>query len=316
MVLALLLALMLPFRIDSGPYTGAFRLAADGAVNWYFATTALLRLRQLPEPQTREYLDAYLAHLDPNDGITDVLPLPAGTFAPVAPDSEDAYAATFIALAVRYRRDAHDEAWWKHNAAKLSEIAYAKLLTQVKPDGLIRASRTDPTGYLMDNAEDYDGLRSLAGVLAETHAPDAAYVRSFVAPLGAAIHRLFDAKLRAFRWSDNDSLGPLVPYPACTAQLFPQLYRVAGTSVASDSGQFASARSTAAECHFSLADSPHEALLYALFIAGERVPTKSEQRFAHIVRDRTFEHPDLVTIALLDALTTSNPNSLSNRFER
>ena len=313
MVLALILALVLPFRIDAGPYAGAYRFAPQGAVNWYFATTSLLRLRQLPEPQTRQYLDAYLEHLDPNDGIADVLPMPTGLFAPIAPDSEDAYAATFISLAVRYRREAHDNAWWERNAAKLSDIAYAKLLTQVKADGLIRASRTDPTGYLMDNAEDYAGLRSLAEVLTETHATDAAYVRSFVAPLGAAIHRLYSSRANAFLWSDNDPLGPLVPYPACTAQLFPQLYRVAGMSEVSDAMHLLHARETAAQCHFDIRTSPHEALLYALYIKMFPAPSQSELRFAKIVHDRTFEQSDIVTIALLDALAARNPNFESRR---
>ena len=78
MVLLLVLALLAPFRLDAGPYAGAYRVAPGGAVNWYFATTALLRLPHLPLAETRDYLDAYLAHLDPNGGIADVLPMPTG----------------------------------------------------------------------------------------------------------------------------------------------------------------------------------------------------------------------------------------------
>jgi hypothetical protein len=313
MVLALFLALLAPFRVDAGPYAGAYVVAPGGAVNWYFATTSLLRLRQLPEPETRIYLDAYLAHLDPNDGIADLLPQASGIFAPVAPDSEDAYAATFLSLAVRYRRESHDDAWWAHNAKTLSAMAYAKLLLAVKPDGLIRASSTDPTGYLMDNVEDYAGLQALASVLNQTHAGDAAYIASFVAPLGIAIHQLYRPALHAFLWSDNDPFGPLVPYPACTAQVFPQLYHVHGTDRASDSAHFSGARSTAARCRLSLTASPHEALLYALYIDALPNPTQRERQFIASARAQTFADADLVTLALHDALTPEHPAHVTLR---
>jgi hypothetical protein len=313
MVLALLLALLAPFRLDAGPYAGAYVVAPGGAVNWYFDTTSLLRLATLPEPETREYLDAYLAHLDPNDGIADVLPMPTGIFAPVAPDSEDAYAATFLSLAVRYRNESHDTAWWSRNADTLSAMAYAKLLTKVKPDGLIRASRTDPTGYLMDNVEDYAGLRSLAGALTATHESDAAYVASFVAPLGIAIHALYRPSERAFLWSDGDPLGPLTPYPACTAQLFPQLFGVRGADAASDRAHFAGARETAAQCRLSAATAPHEALLYGLYIGALPEPSRSERAFVQDLRSQRFADGDIVTLTLEAALRAAHPGRGSHR---
>jgi len=301
-LLLLVIALLAPFRIDAGPYAGAFRLAPGGAVNWYFATTSLLRLRRLPLPETRAYLNAYLAHVDPQGGIADVLPMQTGIYAPIAPDSEDAYAATFLSLAARYRLEAHDNAWWQASVATLSAIAYAKLLTQFKRDGLIRASRTDATGYLMDNVEDYAGLRAFASALKETHAADAHYVSAFVAPLGNAIHGLYDESAQAFRWSDSDPLGPLVPYPACVAQLFPQLYSVTTGHLGRDLDHWAGARQTAARCHFSLDTGPHEALLYASFISILVAPSRSEQAFMARIRARAPVHGDLVTVSLLDAL--------------
>ena len=302
MALLLVIALLVPFRIDAGPYAGAYRLAPGGAVNWYFATTSLLRLRHLPLAQTRAYLDAYLAHLDPQDGIADVLPTPTGIYAPVAPDSEDAYAATLLSLAARYRLESRDDAWWRASVATLSSIAYAKLLTQFKPDGLIRASKTDGTGYLMDNVEDYAGLRAFASALALTRSGDARYVASFVAPLGNAIQRLYDRSAHAFRWSDSDPLGPLTPYPACTAQLYPQLYNVTSGHLAADLDRWAGARETAARCHFSLAAGPHEALLYALYISKLSAPSRSERAFIAQARAHAPARGDLVTVSLLDAL--------------
>jgi hypothetical protein len=304
-VLFLVVALLAPFRLDAGPYSGAYRVTPDGAVNWYFATTALLRLRKLPLPATRAYLDAYLAHLDPYEGIADALPMPSGIYAPIAPDSEDAYAATILSLASRYRRESHDDAWWKRTAATWSDIAYAKLLTQFKPDGLIRASRTDATGYLMDNVEDYAGLRDFEQILTQTHASNAAYVGAFIAPLGSAIAGLYDDSAHAFRWSDSDPLGPLVPYPACTAQLFPQLYDVRGSSHKADVRHFTGARETAAKCHLSLGADPHEALLYAIYISKMRVESRSERAFVERVREHAPASGDIITMTLLDALGVS-----------
>lgn len=302
MALLLIIALLAPFRIDAGPYAGAFRLAPTGAVNWYFATTSLLRLRRLPLPETRAYLNAYLAHVDPQDGIADVLPMQTGIFAPIAPDSDDAYAATILSLAARYRLESHDGAWWQASVSTLSAIAYAKLLTQFKPNGLIRASKTDATGYLMDNVEDYDGLRAFASALTVTHAADARYVSAFVAPLGNAIHGLYDESAQAFRWSDSDPLGPLVPYPACAAQLYPQLYSVTTGHLGRDLDHWAGARQTAARCHFSLDTDPHEALLYALFISTLTEPSRAERMFVANVRAHAPARGDLVTLSLLDAL--------------
>jgi len=301
-VLLLLIALLAPFRIDAGPYAGAFRLAPTGAVNWYFATTSLLRLRRLPLPETRAYLDAYLAHVDPLGGIADVLPMPTGIYAPIAPDSEDAYAATILSLAARYRLESHDGVWWRASVPTLSTIAYAKLLTQFKPNGLIRASKTDATGYLMDNVEDYAGLRAFASALTVTHAADARYVSAFVVPLGKAIQGLYDESARAFRWSDSDALGPLVPYPACAAQLYPQLYSVTTGNLDRDLDHWAGARQTLARCHFSLAADPHEALLYAVYIEALPEPSPAERTFVTQVRAHTPARGDLVTMSLLDAL--------------
>jgi hypothetical protein len=296
------IALLSALHIDDGPYAGAYRVAPGGAVNWYFATTALLRLRRLPVPQTRAYLEAYLSHLDPYEGIADVLPMSTGIYAPIAPDSEDAYAATLLSLAARYRIESHDDAWWRQRVGTLSSIAYAKLLTQFKADGLIRASRTDATGYLMDNVEDYTGLRMFADALRATQGTDAHYIASFVGPLGTAIHRLYDPTVQAFRWSDSDPLGPLEPYPACAAQLFPQLFGVSSGRPEVDEHDMSGARQMAARCHFSLDTGPHEALFYALYIAGLHDRTPAENAFLRQARAHREASDDIVTLSLIDAL--------------
>jgi len=297
-------AILSSFRIDAGAYAGAYRVAPGGAINWYFATTALLRVRRLPLSQTRAYLDAYLTHLDARLSIADALPNADGTFTPLAADSDDAYAATILSLAARYRAESGDDGWWHDHVDTLAAMAYAKLLTQFKPNGLIRASGTNTTGYLMDNVEDYAGLDAFAGALRETQNSQAEYFSSFVAPLGAAISRLFDARAGAFRWSDSDPIGPLSAYPACTAQIFPELNRVASGSIAVDTRERLAARRTAERCHISPARWPHEALLYALYVSGLRDPTRGELHALHVVRLVHWEGADIMTASLLDALST------------
>ena len=306
MIILLAFLLALPFRIDAGPYAGAYRVSAAGAVNWYFATTAFLRLRRLPLAPTRAYLDAYLAHLDPNGGIADVLPMMNGIYAPVAPDSEDAYAGTLLSLAVRYRAESHDAAWWRASVGTLESVAYAKLLVRVKANGLIRASDTDRTGYLMDNIEDFAGLRAFAGALRATHATDAGYVGSFVQPLGGAIARLFDGRARAYRWSDNDPLGPPVPYPTCVAQLYPQFYDVRSGDHARDVREWSAARAFAAHCRFAIATSPDEALFYALYLSQLHDLSRAE-RASYAVALHSPVPDDLITVSLHDALRGTHP---------
>jgi hypothetical protein len=299
-VLALLL--VLPFRIESGPYAGAYRYEAGGTINWYFATTALLRLPRVPLPETRAYLDAYLLHLKADDTIDDAEPTPAGAYVAIDPDSEDAYASTFLSLAVRYERDSGDRAWWQRNVSRFVEIAYRVLLTQVRPDGLIRAKRTIPVGYLMDNVEDYTGLRDLASELNDTHAPDAAYVQAFVAPLGVAVHRLYDERTGAFRWSDTGPSGKLDAYPSCAAQLFPLLAGVTSGDPVEDARHRRGARETMMRCRFSIRDEPNQALRYALFIESLPSPTRSERLFAQAVREVRQLPRTIETISLQAAL--------------
>jgi hypothetical protein len=97
-------------------------------------------------------------------------------------------------------------------------------------------------------------------------------------------------------------MGPLVPYPACTAQLFPQLYSVTTGRLGRDLDHWAGARQTAARCHFSLTANPHEALLYALYIGTLSAPSRSEETFVAEVRAHAPASGDLFTMSLLDAL--------------
>jgi hypothetical protein len=301
MAIVLALATIVSFFIPSGPAAGAFRLDDTGSVNWYFATTALLRVPRLPLAQTRAYLDAYLAHRNP-DGSIDDLTASNGTYVPTPPDSEDAYASTVLSLAARYCREAHDDRWWHAHLAQLEDLAYAELLTRFKPSGLIRVSGSNGTAYLMDNVEDYAGLRDFAAALAAHHDAQAGYVAAFVAPLGAAIHRLYDERARWYRWADVGPAGPLVPYPLCAAQLFPGFAHVSSGDPATDRRHAAGARETLARCRFSPQTSPDEALLYALTIRRLAAPSRHERLMLAGVRASHAFPDDIETVSLELAL--------------
>jgi hypothetical protein len=307
MALILAIGLLLPFYVPAGPFAGAFRLDDTGRINWYFATTALLRSPQLPEPQTRRYLNAFIAHVKPDGTIDDLAPAADGTYTPVPPDSEDAYASTFLSLATRYVRESHDRAWWRAHRQALADLSYRVLLTRFKPNGLIRVAQANPTAYLMDNVEDYAGLRDYAAMLEATHDPLAGYVRSFVGPLGAAIEHLYDDRAGEFRWADTGPLGPLVPYPSCAAQLFPPLAGVSGGNRRDDARHAFGARETAGRCRFSLATSPDESLLYALFIERLHDPSRAERAFLVAALHARELPNDIETRSLHDALTSGHP---------
>lgn len=209
--------------VTSGPFAGSWRSAPNGPINWYFANIGLVFFAADIPDQLRNYLDLYLRSVDPRGAIADVA---ADLSTPIAPDSNDAYAGTFLSLAVGYVRSAGDSAWWKANLGSLKRIAYLNLLTQVKPNGLVRAFQSpnmSGIGYLMDQCYVYAGLRDFGQYLLETKDPDAGYYSGFAINLGIAIHAQFDAHANRWLWCD----APLPPgnawYPNLTAQIYPHL---------------------------------------------------------------------------------------------
>lgn len=58
-------------------------------------------------------------------------------FTEVLSDSDEAYAATFLSLAVRYVRASGNWAWWEANKARIKEVAYRNLAVPTKRNGLI-----------------------------------------------------------------------------------------------------------------------------------------------------------------------------------
>lgn len=232
-------------RIPTGPYTGAYEIAPNGLMNWYFANLGLISIVQYLDAAgldqyIRVYLDLYISKLEPNLTIQDVV-FPFGrantsSFTLRLSDSDDSYAGTMLTLAARYLRASQNWAWWDKNKARLKDVAYRNIAMSVKPNGLTSVfqsprSQTNNAGYLMDNAEVYRGLRDFAALLRERgDTADAAYYDQFAKNMGTAMGGLFSTSTSGFRMADLSTQSETTFYPGTTCQVFPQVFGVAELS--------------------------------------------------------------------------------------
>ena len=236
---------MQALRIPTGPYTGAYEIAPNGLMNWYFANIGLISVVQYldaPSLDTyiRVYLDLYLSKLEADMTIKDVH-FPFGrantsNFTLAMADSDDSYAATLLTLAVRYLRASQNWAWWEHNKARLKDMAYRNIAVSVKPNGLTSVfqaprNKTNNAGYLMDNAEVYRGLRDFAAMLRERgDTADAIYCDQFATNISTAMAGLFSNSRGGFRMADLSTQTETTFYPGTTCQVFPQAFGVSELS--------------------------------------------------------------------------------------
>jgi hypothetical protein len=238
-------------RIPTGPYAGAFELAPNGRLNWYFTALGLLPIVQFLnaadlELHIRSYLDVYLRNLTTTSTIDDV-DFPFGrantnSFTKVLSDSDDSYAATFLSLAVRYVRASRNWAWWEANKARMKDMAYRNLGLTSKRTGLTSVfqaprSQTNSLGYLMDNCEVYRGLRDFASLLRErSELTDANYYDLLAANTASGMVGLFNVANSAFTPSDGSPLPESSFYPGTTCQVYAQAFGVSELAPLFDRG--------------------------------------------------------------------------------
>jgi len=239
-------------RIPTGPYAGGYEIAPNGRLNWYFANLGLLPIVQFLNAADldgliKSYLDLYLRCLTPADTIDDIN-FPLGrvnpsSFTKIASDSDDAYAATFVSLVVRYLRASQNWAWWESNKARIKSVAYRNLALTAKPSGLTSVfqaprSQTNSIGYLMDNCEGYRGLRDLASLLRERgDTGDANYADLLASNTASGIRNLtFNAGAGAFTPSDAHPIPLASFYPGTTCQIYPQAFGVLELAPQYDAG--------------------------------------------------------------------------------
>lgn len=236
------LARIKALRITTGPLTNGYLVAPYGRLNWYFTNLGLMSIVQYLTPAEldtyiRTYLDLYMSRIESNYAIQDVnfndASLQSITLVPS--DSDNSYAATLLTLVTRYLKASSNWAWWDLHKAKLKNIIYANIATVQKPNGLCRVfqlPRTSPVsnfGYLMNNIEDYRGLRDYASILAQRgESADANYYNNIATTITQSIViYLWDSARSGFRVSDQDLRADTSTfYPGATCQVFPQAFNV------------------------------------------------------------------------------------------
>jgi len=229
-------------RITTGPLTDGYRIAPGGRLNWYFTQLGLIGIVQYLSTAEldlyiRRYLDLYLSRLEPDLTIRDVQFNDATmqNITLVPSDSDNSYAATFLSLTLRYLQASQNWTWWDAWKIRLKALAQASIVNLVKANGLVRVFQPgNPSpyadfGYMMNNAEDYRGLRDLATLLSlRGESADAAYFGSVASGIGQAIQiQLWDSARAGFKVSDQDlRADPNSFYPGTTCQVFPQAFGV------------------------------------------------------------------------------------------
>ncbi len=156
-------------------------------------------------------------------------------------DSADSYAATFIMVVYKYYKITKDIRTLKYILPKLKDVAYIIPYLQDSNDGLINALPDKDEQYLMDNCEDYGGIKAYLGLLKITGRKSSKefnyYEKLKESIKNAVVKNLYNPQRHNFDWAiirgrkyySNWS----VYYPDALAQLFPVLYGVTDNSTAS-----------------------------------------------------------------------------------
>ena len=221
-------------RINSGTYTGGYIIAPAGRLQWYFTNLALIQCVPYLSPAdldfyVRVYLDLYLTNLDLATFAINDVDTPTTTPVLLAPDSHDAYAGTFLHLAVLYVQRSKNTTWWNTNLATFKNIAFQNMAAQQKPSGLFKVFQTggpNDIGYLMDACECYSGLRLFADELAARGDADATYYDAVAGGAAAGINGLWDPAALAYRFSDNWPTATTEFYAGAVCQVFPRLHAI------------------------------------------------------------------------------------------
>lgn len=213
--------------------------SADGAIKkhpdqgWitpYFSNFAAMAI--LEEPFSYQmvvrYLNWYMRNLEDNGTMLDYHydeSLNPGTS---RPDSEDAYAGTYLSLVALYQKKTGDTSWVKENLPGLKKIARS-IVNLMDRDGLTFALSGYKVKYLMDNCEAYKGLMDFAGLLDILGDREASYFKGRAEAIAAGIERiLWNPFSRCYYPAKTGWLRPKVNlsnfYPDASCQIFPVLY--------------------------------------------------------------------------------------------
>lgn len=157
--------------ISSGTWAGAVATNAVGDINWYFANLGLYPFVEELPTIVQDHLDVQIAKFYGGSGTANSAPTwnslhgttwnnyfrwpydvadPRGTPVLKRADSHDAYAGSFLRLAVRYARIASGGlAWWDANVAAMQDCAYYNIIFPIR---LVNSG----AGYMCDTFQDVD----------------------------------------------------------------------------------------------------------------------------------------------------------------
>lgn len=224
------------------PLSGAYRVAPAGRINWYFANLGLRYFVDAQPQRVAQYLSTYIAFTRATSDqwrIHDVnfadAYTPAGPTL-LEPDSDDAYAGTFLSLAAAYVGTQNDRAWFTQHRADLLNIAQANIINSLKASGLPSVfqnpAQAGGVGYLMDACEAYAGLRDLASLLEGYGDPAAPQLRAAAGRVAQGIAGLYDAAQGRWQVADVPAAQSSGLYPLGTAQIFAEVYGVPAATAA------------------------------------------------------------------------------------
>jgi hypothetical protein len=233
-------------RISTGPLARGYLIAPNGRLNWYFNNLGLIPIVQYLNAADldtfiRQYMDLYLSRLQTDYTVQDVNFNDASlqNITLVPSDSDNSYAATLVSLAARYLKATGNWAWWDANKAKLQAMVDANMVALQKANGLCRVfqlSRVSPVadyGYMMNNAEDYRGLRDFASILAlRGESTLSNHYNNIATTIAQSMMiYLWDSGRSGFKTSDQDAHADSTTfYPGTTCQVFPQAFGVSELS--------------------------------------------------------------------------------------
>ncbi|MCL6560288.1 MAG: hypothetical protein K6U74_16140, partial [Firmicutes bacterium] len=216
--------------------------SADGAITrypdqgWitpYFSNFAAMALLRDPDNWSlvERYLDWYLRNLEENGTILDYHYDENFDAKTAKPDSEDAYAGTYLSLVCQWHARTGKTAWVKENLVNLKKVARA-MINLMERDGLTVALASYRVKFLMDNCEVFKGLKDFAGLLFSLNDPEAGYYRARAGIVAGAIEKdLWDSRRHCYKPSKKSWPMSLISgvnlkkfYPDAACQVFPTLY--------------------------------------------------------------------------------------------
>ncbi|BAF60210.1 hypothetical protein PTH_2029 [Pelotomaculum thermopropionicum SI] len=206
------------------------RYPDQGWVTPYFSNFAALALLEEPSclPLAERYLDWYLRNIEKNGTILDYHYGQNLSPKTARPDSEDAYAGTFLSLAAAYHKKSAQTGWAEKNISGLKKVARS-VVNLMDRDGLTFALAGYRVKYLMDNCEAYRGLADFAELLESLGDEEAAYFKARAKAIAGGVERVLWNRRGGYYhpskygWS-RAAVDMRKFYPDAACQVFPALY--------------------------------------------------------------------------------------------